>query len=339
MNEIILSFAIPTYNRSQKLNFLLNTLSRQINHVFENKVEIVISDNASTDDTKEIVETFIKYNPNLSILYNLNKDNLGFDINVHKSIDCSSGKYVWVIGDDDKLKDNAVKNVFNALNSEMNYSFCFVNYDLNVNGDIYQNHEISNKTFALRGEEMFIRTNFSSCFVSSNIFNKKIWKKFNFEEYFDTAWYHFFASRDIVIGSDVLIVGSPQITQSGGDFYTVRREKINEKIDGLEFYMSAHIKFLHFAFSLEKYGYSEYVIKTAKKIGRKDNLRQIIYYKLTRDSYSIIQISTTINKMIEFFGKSPIFWLIHVPILLAPKFIIRAFYYSFLPIYKRFNKY
>ena len=337
-----LSIAIPTYNRSKELNSLLKNLSNQINECVQhkNKIEIVISDNCPNDNTKEVVKKFIELNPKLNISYYIHNKNYGLDVNIHRSIESSVGKYVWIIGDDDRLKDHAVLNVFNALNIAKDYSFCFVNYDINVNGKILLNNNIKNETFPIKGEEMFMKTGFSSSFISSNIFNKAAWKKQNFEKYFNTNWYHFFASRDIVIDTDTLIIGQPQITQTGLDIFHSRSEKKNENDkEGLEFYISAHIKFLSFVFSLSNYGYPKHVIKTAKKIGKKDNLRQIIYYKLTRDTYSFDQILLIINKMREFFGLNIIFWFIHVPLLLLPKFIIKGIYEAFLPTYHILKKY
>ena len=135
---------------------------------------------------------------------------------------------------------------------------------------ILLNNNIKDETFALKGEEMFMKTGFSSSFLSSNIFNKAAWEKLNFERYFNTNWYHFYLSRDIVIGADVLIIGQPQITQTGLDIYHSEMKKKNENDkEGLEFYISAHIKFLSFVYSLSNYGYSKHIVKTAKKLEKK----------------------------------------------------------------------
>lgn len=102
MNRPVLSICIPTYNREQCLGDCLDSIVTQ----FENpevyrQVEIVISDNASTDDTETLVQTFQKsYN---NIRYIKNDSNLGFDRNVLQVVEKSTGTYCLTLGDDDAL--------------------------------------------------------------------------------------------------------------------------------------------------------------------------------------------------------------------------------------------
>jgi hypothetical protein len=53
---VFLSLCIPTYNRARKLDRLLHQLREIIaTSQFRESVEVIISDNASTDDTKEVI--------------------------------------------------------------------------------------------------------------------------------------------------------------------------------------------------------------------------------------------------------------------------------------------
>lgn len=69
----LLSICIPTYNRSKYLKNSLDSIVKQ-NEFLNGAVEIVISDNASTDDTKEIVESYQKVYKN--IYYSRNEENV-----------------------------------------------------------------------------------------------------------------------------------------------------------------------------------------------------------------------------------------------------------------------
>ena len=51
-----LTVAIPTYNRS----FFLDNNLKQLLKEYDNNFELIIQDNASTDNTQEIVEKYIK---------------------------------------------------------------------------------------------------------------------------------------------------------------------------------------------------------------------------------------------------------------------------------------
>ena len=70
--EKLLTIAIPTYNRSQYLRQNLSVLLPQ----FRKELEIIVSDNASTDDTSEVVKEFIK--AGLPVKYIQNTTNLGW---------------------------------------------------------------------------------------------------------------------------------------------------------------------------------------------------------------------------------------------------------------------
>ena len=60
----LISICIPTYNRCKSLQNILNSIVQQ-NEFLEDTIEIVVSDNASTDETKEMVA---KYNEAFSKL-------------------------------------------------------------------------------------------------------------------------------------------------------------------------------------------------------------------------------------------------------------------------------
>lgn len=56
MNDVLLSICIPTYNRSKILLQSIDSIVRQKVYQ-EGNIEIVVSDNASTDNTKELIES------------------------------------------------------------------------------------------------------------------------------------------------------------------------------------------------------------------------------------------------------------------------------------------
>ena len=59
---MILSILIPTYNRSKYLEKNINLLSEFITQAkLDSKVEVVISNNCSPDNTDDIIENFIEY--------------------------------------------------------------------------------------------------------------------------------------------------------------------------------------------------------------------------------------------------------------------------------------
>ena len=100
MPSVLLTIAVPTYNRAQLLNQCLSALAREFEN--DNRVEIIVSNNASTDNTVEVVEQH--RNAALPGLhYFQNEQNLGPDLNIRQCFDKAKGKYVWIFSDDDFL--------------------------------------------------------------------------------------------------------------------------------------------------------------------------------------------------------------------------------------------
>jgi len=103
----LITIGIPTYNRSFFLNKAMNSIMHQVVE-FQDKVEICISDNNSSDDTREIVTEFKKKYPSVKLRYNKNKTNLGIDMNFLKVFEMASGKFIWLFGDDDMMGEEGL---------------------------------------------------------------------------------------------------------------------------------------------------------------------------------------------------------------------------------------
>lgn len=111
-NKILLSFAIPTYNRAKCLENLLNNILPQA-RCFKDEVEICISNNGSTDSTKKVVLEFQKKYSDLAIKYRESEKNLGVDDNIIKVVQMCQGDFIWTFGDDDHIVDNGLGAVVN----------------------------------------------------------------------------------------------------------------------------------------------------------------------------------------------------------------------------------
>lgn len=107
----LLTIAIPTYNRSGVLSELLDALREQI--AGEERVSLLISDNASSDDTERVVEEERRRGTPLE--YIRNTENIGSDANFLQCYERSQGKYVWIISDDDLIQPGAVGKVLSYL--------------------------------------------------------------------------------------------------------------------------------------------------------------------------------------------------------------------------------
>jgi abequosyltransferase len=109
----LLTIAIPTFNRAKYLQELLATLFDQL--VAQHQVELLVSDNASADDTPSIVEGFIMRG--LAIRYLRNEANIGADANFLQCFEQSRGQYVWIFGDDDVIVPGGIGIILNLLHN------------------------------------------------------------------------------------------------------------------------------------------------------------------------------------------------------------------------------
>ena len=127
---MILSICIPTYNRPANLSNCLNSIlisKRKTNLKFE----ICISDNGSNYNVKKIIKPFKK---KLNIRVNRNKKNLGYALNLLKSVSMAKGEFSWCIGDDDLLAPKALKKMNNLILKNKNIDFYYINsFHLNNN--------------------------------------------------------------------------------------------------------------------------------------------------------------------------------------------------------------
>lgn len=184
-NKILLSIAIPTHNRAAYLEKLLNNILPQAKEL-EERVEICISNNDSTDNTQEVVMNFKEKYPGL-INYNKNKKNLGFDRNILKVIKMSKGNFVWLFGDDDLMIPTGLKEVISfikknckentALVSLREKSY-FIDEKTGKKTIYYTSFEPNNPLLLEISRESAIDGNFPDCaFITVLIFKNNFLKK------------------------------------------------------------------------------------------------------------------------------------------------------------------
>lgn len=118
----LLTIAIPTYNRAKFLNELLACLWDQCVAVPE--IELLVSDNASDDETPSLVESY--QSRGWPIHYIRNRSNVGPDANFVQCFERAAGKYVWMIGDDDLVVPGAIRKVSSWLERD-EFSLVYVN--------------------------------------------------------------------------------------------------------------------------------------------------------------------------------------------------------------------
>jgi glycosyltransferase involved in cell wall biosynthesis len=107
----LLTIAIPTYNRSKFLAELLSCL--EIELIGQTLVELLIVDNASPDDTQQVVDEFARRG--LAMQYVRNVTNVGPDKNFERCFEMALGRHFLLFGDDDCLVPGALAKIVSLL--------------------------------------------------------------------------------------------------------------------------------------------------------------------------------------------------------------------------------
>lgn len=113
-----LSILIPTYNRAPFLLKNLKMLSDYIRKgTLQEEIEIVVSNNKSTDNTDEKVIQFQNKNTDIQLQYFTQDENIGLEKNALFVLRQAKGEYVMYLGDDDYIEEDYLFNSFSHITS------------------------------------------------------------------------------------------------------------------------------------------------------------------------------------------------------------------------------
>lgn len=149
MNHL-LTIGLPTYNRADLLDGQLAWLSRAIKNISE-QVEIVISDNCSSDHTSGIIEKWRLSFGQAKLLINRNSENIGAIRNIAYCIQSATAPHVWVISDDDPIEDKALSKVFSTLSANPELALMVLNFS---SKNFKTGEVVSEKCFSLKGDRI-----------------------------------------------------------------------------------------------------------------------------------------------------------------------------------------
>ncbi len=126
----LISIAMTTYNGDKYLKEQLDSIYSQTHK----NIEIIVSDDCSTDGTVEILD---KYSKSHGLKYHRNNNNLGFVKNFEYAISLCKGEYIALSDQDDIWVDNKLETLIKKIKSNLLiHSDCKI---INENGDITSN--------------------------------------------------------------------------------------------------------------------------------------------------------------------------------------------------------
>jgi len=329
MENKLLTIGIPTYNRIEKLKKTIKGIEEQViklKEIDQKKIEIVISDNASTDGSFKFLRDFNE-TTKINLRLNLNKENEGYDANCDKVFQKSSGKFVWLLSDDDEFDDNLIEVLLKSVEKNKEIGFCFIDYRLSTKFN-HTTKKTSKSEFELVDTTSLInKTKFAFSFVSSCVFRRDLWMKADRFAYIGTNWIHLYIFREVMQNEKSMIIKGKKLIMNAVSIEQSRK-RASESLpkDANCFYMDAHLNFIKYTHGYKDYGYGELTNKIID-IPWNDNLRQIIYYKITQKCFRYREVRKIIYTMHKYFNTKIRFWLLDVPLLFFPskalKFLLK----------------
>ena len=168
MEEKLVSIGIPTFNRS---NLIKNAIQSALNQTYEN-IEIIISNNASTDKTIDILETFSS-NKKIRVFHQ--EKNIGVVNNWNFCLNNARGEFFLMLSDDDELNENCIKDLFEGI-KHGNSVACLGRAYKSITKNTFKKKILNNSYKVIHGDS-FIKKCLSYSLVaypSALLFNRKL---------------------------------------------------------------------------------------------------------------------------------------------------------------------
>lgn len=190
MSNPLITIAIPTWNRATILDKALNALLPQIENN-KDKIEIVISDNGSDDNTSEIIEKHISLHNTLNIVHFTQRKNTGYYGNFKKCRELSNGDYFWLLSDNDYVANGLINYLLDILINNQP-SFVFLR-DWKHDAKVGAYSSFKSSVYTVKeGIEKF---NYKTTLISAVVFNNDksndtvLFEKFNENTFLGFAYF------------------------------------------------------------------------------------------------------------------------------------------------------
>lgn len=321
-NKKLLSILIPTYNRADCLDNCLNSIFSQIDEEISKKIEIIVSNNASTDRTEEIMEKYNEYK-NINYKYSSNEENLGPDRNFYKLVQVANSKFCWIFSDDEYLENNKLKLIIDILeNYKDDLGVLYLKNKNNV-GVLQLKKKNKCKIKEFHDPNIFLQeVNYYITFITGNIFNKDYYNEnFDYENYFDSFMSYNYFYLFSIFNSKINIIYFNKIFSSlampNGGYKLFKTFGVNFYIILRKFY---------------EYGLSE---KTIKIIKVEQCLKffpsWILNLKNPKNKYYFLKEEKISQILEKEFKNNIVYWMIVYPIINL-NYNLGKVYYLFIRI-------
>jgi abequosyltransferase len=301
MRKKVLTLCFPTYNRDWCIKEQIQRL-RQCPIDTLNDIEIIISDNCSTDDTEKFVQEAIS--DGFNCVYVKNEVNLGMDGNFVQCFKLAKGDYIWLLGDDDYIIIESLPALVSLL--------ALGQYGLVHLNQREQKTTLKNDIEKYKDDNKFIRDiSYWVTFISANIVNTKYIDQIDFKKYMGT-WFTImplyitalhFEQTNLMIKRPIFEKPKDAVRNGGYNYFKVFVKN----------YLTIWEEFS------DKNIISKSTFLFLKKDIFKKPVNSYIYYLLVRHNQKSLSSDGAWKILFHYYGKHPYFYM----------FPIRIVYYIF----------
>lgn len=296
----MLTIAIPTYNGALTLAKTLESIVHQL----EAGVEVLVSDNASTDETDRIVAQYPE------VRYVRNAENVGFDRNVDQAVRLASHRHVWLCSDDELILPGGIQAVLGVLGRHPELGVLLVNYTDGAELACPEGRLCASP------EEFLTHSAFKSGLLSANVVAKPLWEAVDPARYAGSGWIHFGFLVEGLTRAPSYVIGKPWVEKQpvparwggGGDFFRVGLELVTI-----------------FSAIMPRLGYAPATVRRAVRV-----IKGAYYHVVPRAKAMGLKVDRDLlRRCCDLYRGYPSFWLLDLPLLLLPGWFYRPFYLGY----------
>lgn len=311
LQEPLLTIAIPTYNGEKTICNMLDLLLPQCN----NQVEVLVSDNCSTDNTEAII---LRYKLRWKVIeYHRNDVNIGPDANFLQCMRMAKGHFTWLVSDDDIVVEGAVEKILKYLSDHKEVGLVYLTTRdfrgsyISVDKCTIHKPEVDADLYTENKKEFMTYAGPYWGFMSSYICNTEKFKQIkNPEKYYGTYWLQSYIHALCAAG-DTTMLGVVKGPCVGAGIYINTANFDSATVNGL--YYKELVDFMIDIAGFDAKQLNSFYINRLCLLGRHDVIKE--------KAAGIRKI----NKKLLFkcTYKHPKAWLTLYPVFWVPSFICR----------------
>jgi len=197
MKKAFISICIPSYNRPETLVRLLES----IDAADSKDIEIVICEDKSPkrEEIRAVVDKFNKKS-DYKIIYEENKENLGYDANLRELANNAGSEWIVYMGDDDAFISGALDKLIVFLKERSELGYVLRSYNIiHQNGGIERFRYFDGNKFFEPGLNSYISLFRKSVFISGFTIKRDLIRPYLINKFDGTLLFQLYLAAEVIL--------------------------------------------------------------------------------------------------------------------------------------------